>query len=159
ASADFQQFLSKKYGVAAQANCQGTSDKKYAQASMQQQITQLKSTKWKIVETGWMNTGGAQTLASGAVASHLDCNSADGWKSVAEYKAACEGSAQSTASQGQAASAETATPSPQAPSAEMQNAGGNGAAANSASAVGTTLGVRMSEAVDSAKGGMGHQYR
>lgn len=160
ASTAFHQFLSKKYGVTAQANCQGNPDKNAAQAGMQQQVSQLKLSNWKIVQTGWTNMGGAQASASGVETSHPDCNSADAWKSVAEYKAACEDAAASAAAQGQMASAETASPSYQGSSAEMQssNAAGNNAAANSVSAAGTILAVRMTEAVDSAKDGMGHQY-
>src|SRR5581483_2476779 len=45
AAAAFQQFLSAKYGIHAAANCQGSLDKKTAEAVMQQQVTQLKSVK------------------------------------------------------------------------------------------------------------------
>ena len=52
-SADFHRFLSKKYGIGSPSYCQGNPDKKAEQALMQQQISQLKQSKWKVVETGW----------------------------------------------------------------------------------------------------------
>jgi len=95
----FRQFLSEKYGVHAAANCQGNPDQKMIQGQMQQTIAQLKSAKWKIVETGWTNS--SSTQAGTGEASHPDCNDADAWKSVAEYKAACENGAQSSSSAAQ----------------------------------------------------------
>src|SRR5581483_1077919 len=49
----FQQFLSGKYGVHAAAHCQGNPDETIIQNQLKQQITQLKASNWKIVETGW----------------------------------------------------------------------------------------------------------
>ncbi len=153
----FRQFLSEKYGVHAAANCQGNPDQKMIQGQMQQTIAQLKSAKWKIVETGWTNS--SSTQAGTGEASHPDCNYADAWKSVAEYKAACENGAQSSSSAAQPQSQDTSS---QGSTGQTQNsmpvassAGGQ----SNATAAGTTLVVRIMEAVDSAKDGMGHQYR
>jgi hypothetical protein len=160
----FQQFLSTKYGVNASASCLGNTDKNAAQHQMQQQITQLKSLKWKIVETGW-SPSSTQTAAGDT--SHPDCNSGDGWKSVAEYKAACENQSQSSASSNQPSSNQAAENSPgQAgvgatanSNSAMAQPSAVGAQAAAASAAGTTLAVRMMEPIDSAKDGPGHQYR
>ena len=149
----FRQFLSTKYGVNASASCRGSADNNAA-AQMQQVITQLKSAKWKIVETGWTPSN---TSAAASDASHPDCNSADGWKSVAEYKAACENQPQSGS-----ASSQLAVPSASS-SAQPGSGGVTGSnttpPSNSASAAGTVLAVRMLQAVDSAKDGAGRQYR
>ena len=59
----FQQFLSSNYGVHASASCQGNPNQN-AKALMQQQITQLKASKWKIIETGWTNSGAGQASAT-----------------------------------------------------------------------------------------------
>ena len=74
-STAFHRFLSKKYGIGTPAYCQGNPDKQ-AQALMQQQITQLKSSKWKIVETGWTFSSGAQAAASAAGAQTAVASSA-----------------------------------------------------------------------------------
>jgi len=154
-SAAFQQFIAKQYSYKGPATCFGSPDKDAAQKQMQQQITQLKNvSKWKIIETGWTNSA-AQAGSSAANTSHPDCNSADEWKSVAEYKAACEGAAQS-GSQGTSPQPENAAS--QAPLPQMQNSNSGGEGQSNATAVGTTLAVRMTEAVDSTKDGMGRQY-
>jgi len=72
----FQLFLSKKYRIDAPANCQGNPDQKAAQALMQQQITQLKNSKWKIIETGWTYSSAAQAAASGGGAQSAGASSA-----------------------------------------------------------------------------------
>lgn len=149
ASAAFKNFLAQKYSVASAANCLGNPDENAAQHQMQQQITQLKSAKWKIVETGWTNSGETADEAA-----HPDCNSADGWKSVAEYKAACENQTQSGA-----ASLPTPPPSGSSPAQGSQASTGAEQSSGNASAAGTVLAVRMLQAVDSGKDGAGHQYR
>ncbi len=157
AATDFKHSLSKKYGVNAAASCQGNPDQNAAQAQMQQAITQLKAAKWKIVETGWTNSG---SLQAGNGVSHPDCN--DTWKSVAEYKAACENGAQSSALAAQGSSSQSPDISSQGSPGQIQNstAGASSAGVQSnTNAAGTTLTVQMLEAADSAKDGMGHQYR
>lgn len=72
----FQLFLSKKYRIDAPANCQGNPDQKAAQALMQQQITQLKNSNWKIIETGWTYSSAAQAAASGGGAQSAGASSA-----------------------------------------------------------------------------------
>jgi len=159
AATDFKHSLSKKYGVNAAASCQGNPDQNAAQAQMQQAITQLKAAKWKIVETGWTNSG---SLQAGNGVSHPDCNDADAWKSVAEYKAACENGAQSSAVAAQGSSSQSQDISSQGSPGQIQNstAGASSAGVQSnTNAAGTTLTVQMLEAADSAKDGMGHQYR
>ena len=153
----FQQFLSSKYAVHASANCQGNPNQN-AKALMQQQITQLKAVKWKIIETGWTNSSAGQASETGSAdAPHPDCNNADAWKSVAEYKAACEGATQS----GSQAQAEPGNTNSQTAFGEMQssNSSAGTQSQGAASAAGTALAVRMTEAVDSTKDGSGHQYR
>ena len=157
-SGAFQQFIAKKYSYNGPATCFGNPDKGVAQKQMQQQITQLKNiSKWKVVETGWTNSGSGQVAAG---ASHPDCNSADDWKSVAEYKAACEGAAQSggTGSSGISASENSASQTASLETGSSNPMPGNSETQGNASAAGTTLAVRMTEAVDSAKDGTGRQY-
>jgi len=72
----FHRFLLKNYGIDAPAYCQGNPDKQAAQALMQQQISQLKQSKWKIVETAWTYSGGAQAPASVAGAKSATASSA-----------------------------------------------------------------------------------
>jgi hypothetical protein len=154
----FQQFVAKKYGVNAKASCQGDTNEDAIQSLMRQQISQLKSSNWKIVETGWINSGSTQVVGGSP---HPDCNSADAWKSVAEYKAACEGTGQAPASPEQAAAGQELNSSSQSSFGETQAANANTASQpqGNGNAGNTTLAVRMTEAVDSTKDGPGHQYR
>ena len=156
---DFKKFVAKTYSYDGPATCFGNPDQSAAQKQMQQQITQLKNiNKWKIVETGWTDSASGQDAAG---ASHPDCNSSDGWKSVAEYKAACEGGAQSAGSGAQVPSPQSENTASQTSSAQIQNSSAGTLSAgeqSSATAAGTTLAVRIAEAVDSSKDGMGHQY-
>ena len=156
---DFKKFVAQTYSYDGPATCFGNPDKSAAQKQMQQQITQLKNiNKWKIVETGWTDSASGQEAAG---ASHPDCNSSDGWKSVAEYKAACEGGTQSGGSGVQAPSPQSENTASQTSSAQSQSSGAGtssaGGESNAAAAV-MTLAVRIAEAVDSSKDGMGHQY-
>jgi hypothetical protein len=156
-SAAFQQFIAKQYStvIRGPATCFGSPDKDAAQKQMQEKITQLTNiSKWKIIETGWTNSA-AQAGSSAVSSSHPDCNSADDWKLVAEYKATCEGAAQS-GSQGTSPQPENAAS--QTPLPQMQNSNSGGEGQSNATAVGTTLAVRNTEAVDSTKDGMGRQY-
>lgn len=157
AATAFQQFLSGKYGVQATAHCQGNPDETTIQNQLKQQVTQLKASNWKIVETGWKSPNSTSAAATGE-ASHADCNNADAWKSVAEYKAACEAPAQSAGSQG---SNGTGNTNSQTGFGEMQSSNSSGGTQSQGrgSIAGTTLAVRMTEAVDSTKDGPGHQYR
>jgi hypothetical protein len=156
---EFKKFVAQTYSYEGPATCFGNPDKSAAQKQMQQQIAQLKNiNKWKIIETGWTASAPGQAAPG---ASHPDCNSADGWKSVAEYKAACEGGAQASGSGSQATLPQSQNAASQAalPQVESSNSGPDGGGGQSGTtAAATTLAVRMTEAVDSSKDGMGHQY-
>jgi len=136
----FKQTLAEQYGYDGPVVCFGdfkTLDA--AQTGEQKRIAGARaSNKWKVVETGWTYNGAP---AAGSSAS----------EPAASAPAAASGPASNATS---AASPNT--------SAGVGSGSGQGASAGqtqNAPAIGTTLAVRMLEAVDSSKDPAGKQYR
>jgi hypothetical protein len=137
---EFKQSLVTKYGYTGNVVCFGTASLAQTQTDEHSRATNMRaSKKWKVVETGWKWSG---ATGGGGSASESD-------QSPAQTEAAGQ--------QGSNAGSGSGSGSASAPAA---SAGANsGGQADNASAAGTTVAVRMVEAVDSSRDASGKQYR
>jgi hypothetical protein len=147
---EFKQALASKYGYQGPVVCFGTKTTAQTQAQLQNGISGARSSgKWTVVETGWKWSGatGATAGAQPATAATSSPDSSAG----GESGYAPGGSASSGSTSGGSASGGSMSGG----SAQSNSAG----QAQNLPAAGTTLAVRILEAVDSTKDPAGKQYR
>ena len=141
---EFKQSLMTKYGYAGNVVCFGTASLAQTQTEEQSRVTNMRaSKKWKVVETGWKWSGATR---GGGSASESD-------QSPAQTEAS--GSAGASGSSGNSSGSSSGSGPAQAASAGADSGG----QADNAPAAGTTVAVRMVEAVDSSRDPAGKQYR
>jgi hypothetical protein len=142
---EFKQALAAKYGYHGNVVCFGTSTTAQTQTQLQNSISGARSSgKWKVVETGWKWSGA--TTAGGGSASESD-------QSPAQTEAS--GQQGSSGGAGSVSGNSSGSGSAQAASAGADSGG----QADNAPAAGTTVAVRLVEAVDSSRDAAGKLYR
>lgn len=146
---EFKQTLAAKYGYQGSVVCFGTKTTAQTQTQLQNGISGARSSgKWTVVETGWIWSG-AKAPGGGATAAAQPATAAN--SSPNPSPSAESGSAQAgSASGGSVSGGSVSGGSVQANSAGQ---------AQNLPAAGTTLAVRILEAVDSSKDPAGKQYR
>ena len=153
---EFKQALAAKYGYQGPVVCFGTKTAAQTKAQMQSGISGARSSgKWKVVETGWIWSGAkvAGGGASGATGAGQPAAAAD---SSPDSSASSQGGYAPGGSASAGSMSDGSTPS-SAPAGSVQS-NPTGQAQN-LPAAGTTLAVRILEAVDSSKDPAGKQYR